>query len=343
MNEEIDVKSEEIVNSIHQLLETCKQNSTTFEAELVTQMIQSCLKLMLEGHDLGKLKLINRTLKEIRHAYKIFNDYQNAHCISIFGSSRTPETHPDYIAAKVLSEEMARAGWMCVTGAADGIMKAGLEGTKQQSSFGLSIRLPFEITINPFIEGDPKSLMFRYFFTRKLMFISHASAVAAFPGGFGTLDELYEVLTLMQTGKSQIIPVVLLEGIGRNYWENWKYYMDTHVLGNGWISPEDLNFYYIALSPEDARDHILKFYYRYHSSRYVKDKLVIRMTKPLYEEQLPFLNRKFARLIAEGEMYLSQALPEENGDFPELPRLIFKHTKKDFGLVRSLIDAINDF
>lgn len=339
---EIDVRDERIVESIHQLIELCGEASDTFSSDLITQMIQNSLKLMLEGHDLGQLKLINRALKEMRHAYSIFNKYPNARCISIFGSARTPETHPDYQAAKELSIEMANAGWMCITGAADGIMKAGLEGTQKASSFGLSIRLPFESPVNSLIEGDPKLMMFRYFFTRKLMFISHADAVAAFPGGVGTLDELFEVLTLMQTGKAQIIPVILAQGKNGEYWQNWQHYMNDHLLGNGWISPEDRYFYHFAASAEDARSHIMQFYRRYHSSRYVNDQLVIRMLTPLDKGQVKTLNHKFASLLASGEITLGNALPEET-DFLELPRLVFHHTRKKYGLVRALIDEINQF
>lgn len=337
---EIDVREENVVKAIHQLIELCGEASNTFSSDLITQMIQNSLKLMLEGHDLGQLKLINRALKEMRHAYSIFNQYPEARCISIFGSARTPETHPDYKAAKELSFEMADAGWMCITGAADGIMKAGLEGTQKRSSFGLSIRLPFESPVNSLMEGDPKLMMFRYFFTRKLMFISHSDAVAAFPGGVGTLDELFEVLTLMQTGKAQIIPVVLVQGEEGQYWQQWQQYMNDHLLGNGWISPEDRFFYYLAATPLDARQHILQFYRRYHSSRYVNDYLVIRMLKALEEEQVKSLNKKFAVLVASGEMRMSAALPEET-DFLELPRLVFHHTRKSHGLVRALIDEIN--
>lgn len=339
---EIDVRNDDIVNAIHRLIELCGETSGTYTSDLITQMIQSSLKLMLEKHDLGQLKLINRALKEMRHAYHIFNQYPEARCISIFGSARTPEHHPDYIAAKQLSIAMAEAGWMCITGAADGIMKAGLEGTMKDASFGLSIRLPFEIPISSVMEGDPKLMMFRYFFTRKLMFISHADAVAAFPGGFGTLDELFEVLTLMQTGKSQIIPVLLMEGAGGDYWHHWEHYMQNHLLGKGWISKEDKHFYYFASSSDDARKHVDQFYKRYHSSRYVKDFLIIRMLTPLNQRQVDELNDKFAHLVETGAMILSGPLPEET-DFLELPRLVFQHTRKQFGYLRAMIDQINKY
>lgn len=338
----IDVKGERILNAIHELIDLCGGIHEVLEKELITQQIQTSLKLMIEKHDLGQLKLMTRAFKEMRHAYRIFNRYTNVHRISIFGSARTPENHPDYIAAKSFSMGMTEHGWMCITGAADGIMKAGLEGSQRQSSFGLSIRLPFEVPTNSVIEGDPKLMIFRYFFVRKLMFISNSHAVAVFPGGFGTLDELFEVLTLLHTGKSAIIPVVLIEGPAGVYWQHWEHYIQTHLLANGWISPADPSLYYLASSPEDAIQHIETFYRRYHSSRYVKEVLVLRLLETLNHEQIDLLNEKYSILVKSGKMQMSGPLPEET-DYLELPRLIFHHTRKDFGIVRKLIDQINAF
>lgn len=337
----IDVQDEAVLKPIQQIIETCGGMPTSMMGDLTTQMIQTCLKMMMDEQDLGQMKLITRALKEMRHAYRIFSQYPDVHRISIFGSARTPEDHPDYIAAKNFSIGMAEQGWMCITGAANGIMKAGLEGSQKASSFGLSIRLPFEVPTNSVIEGDPKSMMFRYFFTRKLMFMSHSNAVAVFPGGFGTLDELFEVLTLMHTGKSSIIPTVLVESPSGQYWKHWQEYINVQLLENGWISPEDPNLFFIASTPEEAVRHILHFYHRYHSSRYVKDLLVIRLSKPITDTQLGELNKHFSRLVQTGEMRLCNALAEEL-EHPELQRLVFHHTRKDFGLLRLLIDSIND-
>lgn len=305
-------------------------------------MIQNTLKLIHEKQDVGQLKLMNRALKEMRYAYRIFNQYKESRCISIFGSARTPEHHPDYLTAKAFSHMMAKQGWMCMTGAANGIMKAGLEGLPRESSFGLSIRLPFEEPSHSLMKDDIKSIAFRYFFTRKLMFISHSDAVAAFPGGVGTLDELFEVLTLQQTGKANIVPVVLMEGAGGTYWSHWQDYVEKELLKNGWIHPEDQNLYFIAKSPAEGAAHIAQFYHRYHSSRYVKDLLVIRLQSPLTELQIGSLTVKYQSIIASGEITTSKVLPEED-DHLELPRLVFHHTHKNFGLLRALIDDINDF
>ncbi len=297
---------------------------------------------MLDGNDLGKMKLVTRALKEMRHAYQVFSEYPDAQVVSIFGSARTPEEHPDYLAAQQFSISMAKLGWMCMTGAGNGIMKAGLEGSQKAGSFGLSIRLPFEAPTNSWVEGDAKLMMFRYFFTRKLMFLSHANAVAAFPGGVGTLDELFEVLTLMQTGKSAIVPLVLVEGAAGQYWQEWQKYFDEHLLANSWVSEEDRYFYHIATSSEDAVGNITQFYKRYHSSRYVKDVLVIRLLSPLTDPQVEELNDQFSRVVASGKIKAIAALPEEKDNL-DLARLAFVHTRKEFGLIRALIDRINSY
>lgn len=337
----MELKDEQAQKAIRDLIEMFGKTSTTFESGLVIEMIESSLKLLIENYDTGQLKLINRSLKEMRHAYRIFNKFKHSRCISIFGSARTPEDHPDYLAAKNFSTKIAQQGWMCITGAANGIMKAGLEGSQREFSFGLSIRLPFEIPTNTVIEGDPKLIVFRYFFTRKLMFLTHSDAAAVFPGGFGTLDELFEILTLIQTGKANIMPVVLIEGEHGVYWYHWKKYIDDHLLANGWISPEDLNLFYIAKSIDDAVQHVQHFYHRYHSSRYVEDKLVIRLRVQLTDRQIEKLNEDFNILVSDGKIERGVALPQES-DHLELPRLIFRHTNRDFGILRAMIDRINE-
>jgi uncharacterized protein (TIGR00730 family) len=338
----LEVNDEKVTEAIHQLMEMCSDEKGTLLNELVTQLIQTSLKLLVENHDAGQMKLITRALKEMRYAYRIFNQYKSSRVISIFGSARTPEDHPDYHAAKDFSNMMAQQGWMCITGAANGIMKAGIEGSQKEASFGLSIKLPKELDSNPVIAGDPKLIIFRYFFTRKLMFMSHSDAVAAFPGGFGTLDELFEVLTLMQTGKAPVIPVVLLEGEKGEYWQKWEEYVQKQLMGNGWISPEDKYLYFRTSSIEEGSRHIMKFYSRYHSQRYVKDKLVLRLKTSLTPEQLDLLNDRFSALVQSGKMELCSAFPEEQ-DHLDLPRLAFTHTHRGFGLVRALIDQLNHF
>jgi uncharacterized protein (TIGR00730 family) len=229
---------------------------------------------------------------------------------------------------------------MAITGAGDGIMKDGHVGPGREASFGVAIRLPFETTANTVIAGDNKLIHFRYFFTRKLMFISQAEAVALFPGGFGTMDEAYEALTLVQTGKATMVPIVMIEGPGGDYWKRWEDWTRA-VLQKQFISPEDTGLYYIAKDPADAAEHIVRFYRLYHSSRYVKDDLVIRLKRPLSPECLDRLNTEFAVLVKHGRIEQRGALEGET-DFLDLPRLVFHHTRHKFGLVRRLIDRINE-
>lgn len=339
------VDDEDTLRAIHALVESVGGNPEEFDGRLITQLVQTCLKLIPDGHDTGQLKLLNSSLKEMRYAYRVFNRYRPARKISIFGSARTPEDHPDYLAAREFSRKIAGNGWMAITGAGDGIMKAGHEGPEREGSFGLSIRLPFETTANTVIEGDPKLINFRYFFTRKLMFMSHADAVAVFPGGFGTQDELFETLTLVQTGKSNIIPIVMLEGGDGVYWDHWDRYVRKNLHENGWISPEDTSLYFIAENIDDAVNHVLQFYRMYHSSRYVRDHFVIRLNRPLTDEQVAALNEEFSKLIVPGNGGIEQHPRglEGEDDHMELPRLAFVHTRRDIGLLRKMIDRINAF
>lgn len=332
----------EVMQKIKDLISLTGVDTHSQEADLIGQIIYTSLKMLYEDFDRGQLKLMTRAFKEMHYAYRIFNQQLLGRCVSIFGSARTPENHPDYVAAKNFSTAIAAKGWICMTGAANGIMQAGLEGAPQGSRIGLSIRLPYEETLHTLLIGDPKLISFRYFFTRKLMFLSHSDAVAAFPGGFGTLDELFEVLTLMQTGRSNIVPLILLEGAHGNYWQAWEHYIQNHLLANGLINAEDQYLYYRAPGVQEAVDHIQQFYRRYHSSRYVKDVLVIRMLTPLTAAQIDLLNKEFLSLIQEGSIYATKALSEES-DHLDLPRIAFKHNRKYFGLLRAMIDRINIF
>lgn len=327
---------------INELIELIGGNAESYDGRLVAEMVRTSLRLLRDAHDTGQLKLINSAIKEMRYAYHVFNQYRGTRKVTIFGSARTLDEHPDYIAAREFSRLMAQRGWMCITGAGGGIMKAGHEGPQREASFGLSIRLPFETTANEVIEGDPKLINFRYFFTRKLMFMSHADAVVVCPGGFGTQDELFESLTLVQTGKSNIVPVVLLAGEGEKYWKYWMNYVEKNLLDPGMISEEDTSLFYIAADPQDALEHILQYYRVYHSSRYVGPTLVIRLNHSISPEQVNQLNDEFPMLVRSGRMGLSSALEEER-DHLDLPRLVFDHHRHQYGHLRRLIDRINTF
>ena len=327
---------------IDEMIAECGGDTATFDGRLIRDMVLTSLKLVTDDRDTGELKLMNTALKEIRYAYRVFQQYPHLMKISIFGSARTPPDHPDYRAAVDFSRLMAGAGWGVITGAGDGIMKAGHEGPGRQSSFGLAIRLPFETTANTVIHGDEKLIHFRYFFTRKLMFVSQCHAVAIFPGGFGTQDEAFESLTLVQTGKGAMMPIVLLEGEGGAYWHHWENYVRRSLLDGGFISPEDLNLFYYAKSAQDALEHIQRFYHNYHSSRYVNDDLVIRMRRRLMPGDVDRLNEEFSPLVREG--VIRQCAPYEvENEFLDMPRLAFTHTRNRIGMVRRLIDRINEF
>lgn len=316
-------------------------DATTFEGKLVHDLVATSLKLIPDGRHTGELKLITAAVKELRYAYNVFAKYAEPHKVSIFGSARTPPTHPDYHATVAFSRLMAEAGWMVITGAGGGIMEAGHVGPGKDQSFGVAIRLPFETTANEVIAGDQKLIHFRYFFTRKLMFMSQCEAIALCPGGFGTMDEAFEALTLIQTGKAAMLPVVLLEGEGGNYWAEWDRFVRRELLGNKLISPEDTSLYTLCATPREAADHIIRFYRNYHSSRYVRDELVIRVQRRLSDASLHTLNSEFARLVKSGKIEQRGPLPQEE-DHLHLPRLAFTHTRRDFGTVRRLIDRIND-
>ncbi len=313
-----------------------------FDNRMVRELITAGLKLIPDGRDTGELKLMNTTLKELRYAFRVFADYVNEPKVTIFGSARTPEDHADYASAVEFGKLMAESGWMSITGAGDGIMKAGHVGPGREASFGVAIRLPFETTANTIIADDEKLIHFRYFFTRKLMFLFHAEAVALFPGGFGTMDELYETLTLIQTGKASMVPIVLVEGeVG--YWEAYERFVIDTLLKRKLISAEDTNLYKICRSPHEAAAHIHHFYRRYHSSRYIRDTLVLRTKSPLTEAEIKTLEREFGVLIKSGSITQHQGPIEGEGSvYPELWRLSFHHTRRAFGLVRAMIDRLND-
>ncbi|HWB19992.1 MAG TPA: LOG family protein [Phycisphaerales bacterium] len=332
-----------VSSEIASLIRNAGGDPESFEGRRIADMIYTSLKLIVDGHDTGQIKLMNSALKEMRYAYRVFNRFRSRKKITIFGSARTPESHPDYAAAREFGTLMAKSGWMAITGAGNGIMKAGHEGPTREASFGLSIRLPFETTANTVIEGDAKLINFRYFFTRKLMFMTHADAVAIFPGGFGTHDELYECLTLVQTGKSNIVPIVLVEGVGGSYWREFDEYNRNNMLAHGWISPEDTGLYRVCATVEEAHRLILHFYALYHSSRYVNDLLVIRLQRPLAQDELEILNHEFKGLVKEGVIEQRQGALEGERDHADLPRLVFVHTRSHFGKLRQLIDRLNSF
>jgi len=314
------------------------------EGDLVGEIVANALKLLRDRTNRGDIKLIDKSFKELRYALKIFAPYRDVRKVSIFGSARTLESHADYKQASEFARIMAAEGWMVITGAGGGIMAAGHGGAGADPSFGLAIRLPFEQITNPFIANDPKLVNFKYFFTRKLMFVRSSNAIALFPGGFGTMDEGFEVLTLIQTGKSVPMPIVFIDSPGSSYWAAWQKYVEEQLLARGLISSNDLRLYKITSSVEEAAHEVRHFYSNYHSLRYVRDELVFRLQRRPTDAQLARINRSFADLLSRGTFRTDRTLPAERDEpaLAALPRLVFSFNRRDHGRLRLLIDHLND-
>jgi uncharacterized protein (TIGR00730 family) len=311
--------------------------------ELIEEMIVTALKIARDKMGVADLKLINRSLKELRYAAKVFASFQQFRKVVVFGSARVPMEAPESKVAEDFARKMVAHNYMVITGGGDGIMGAAQRGAGREHSFGLNIRLPFEQRANVIIEGDPKLINFNYFFTRKLNFVKETHAFALFPGGFGTMDECFEVLTLMQTGKARIIPVVLLDRPGGNYWETWMKFLTEHLFKIGFVSPEDFYFFKILHGVDEAVAEILQFYKVYHSARWVGEELVIRIAHRLSKSAIIDLNEKFADVLREGQIVQGNALRQEKNEpeIWELPRLVLTPYRRSFGRFRQLIDAIN--
>lgn len=311
--------------------------------ELIEELIVTALKMARDKMGTGDLKLMNRSLKELRYAAKIFAPYRDVRKVVVFGSARTAPSEPEAQQAEEFGRQMVANNYMVITGGGDGIMGAAQRGAGRENSFGLNIRLPFEQRANEIIHGDPKLINFNYFFTRKLNFVKETHAYALFPGGFGTMDEGFEALTLMQTGKALIIPIVLIDRPDGSYWETWMRFLTDHLLKLGLISQEDFNFIKIEHDVEAAVQHILLFYRNYQSSRWVGSQLVLRMCKRLTGKAVAELNKRFADLLREGSIEQRNALPQEKNqpEISDLPRLVLTPHRHQFGRYRMLIDAIN--
>ncbi len=311
--------------------------------DLLGEMMITLCRLVRDGCGRGELKLLNTALKELRYGFKMFAPYGDVPKVSMFGSARTPEDHPQYLQAVKFAELMEQVGWMIITGAGDGIMRAGHHGATREASFGVAIRLPFEQSTNTVIADDEKLANFKYFFTRKLMFVKEAGAIALFPGGFGTQDEGFEALTLIQTGKATPMPIVLVDEPGGTYWQHWRTYVQSELLRTNMISDEDMHLFYLTDVAENAVREITHFYSRYHSSRHVKGEFVIRMKSGLSEPAVATLNDEFADLLTGGTIrQVDGALPLENGEAADLPRLVFKYNNRSAGRLRLLINSVND-
>lgn len=313
-------------------------------AQMVREMILAALKAGQENLGRADLKLMSSTLKELRYTAKVFGEYRDVRKVTIFGSARVLPDSVGYRMAKSLARALARSGYMVITGGGAGIMRAGNEGAGEHHSFGVSIRLPFEEGPNDVMQGSPRSISYKYFFNRKVAFIKEADAVALFPGGFGTLDEAMEVLTLLQTGKRYPIPLILVDQPDGTYWSNWQKYVQQELLARNYIDPEDLSLFTMVDSTMGAVGVIDRFYRRYHSLRFVGDRLVIRLQSSVAPENITRWKANFADILEPGgDLRQCEALPEEEEE-PEiahLPRLVLDFNRKRYSRLRQLIDAIN--
>lgn len=330
--------------AIDKLIETVDEIA---RPEYVREMILAALKAGQEaGDDSGGLKLMNTTLKEMRFTAKVFAPYRNVRKVTVFGSARIEPGERVYEMAKAFGRKLAEAGYMVITGGGGGIMQAAHEGAGPEHSFGVNIRLPFEQRANPVIEGNPRLITYKYFFNRKVAFLKEADAVALFPGGFGTLDEAMETLTLVQTGKRNPVPLVLVDDPAGSYWSQLIAFLKQELLSRKYISPTDFSLFEPVSSVEAAVEKINRFYRRYHSLRYVNGQLVIRLTSQPSAALVPKLKEKFHDiLLPQGDIALSSALPceLEDKDLIALPRLVVDFNRKDFGRLKSFIDAINEW
>src|SRR5271170_3674823 len=309
----------------------------------VADIIENGLKLLKDVEDTGDVRVIQTALRELRYSFRLFAPYADKRKVSIFGSARTKPDTTEYQQAVDFGKQIIEAGFMVITGAGPGIMQAGHEGAGPENSFGVNIRLPWEQSANPVIREDKKLITFKYFFTRKLIFIRHSDAIVLFPGGFGTLDEGYEAITLMQTGKSKVMPLVLVDKPGGTYWKTWDIHVREELLRNKLISPEDLNLYQITDNTDEAVKIITRFYRNFHSTRFVKDLLVIRLKRVPNAAALAALNKDFADIIVEGKIAaIKPTLDEiEDNDGLNLARIAFNFNRRDYGRLRQLIDVLN--
>jgi hypothetical protein len=310
---------------------------------LIAEIHEIADRLQKDGATRGDVKILSRTLKELRYAFKVFAPYRNRRKVSIFGSARSKADQVSYLQAVDFGKAMAQAGWMAITGASSGIMEAGHVGAGREHSMGVNILLPFEQEANRIIAGDPKLVHLKYFFTRKLLFVKESHAVALFPGGFGTMDEGFEVLTLVQTGKREMIPLVFVEEPGGDYWRSWESHVRKYLLARGYISEPDLSLFKVTDNVADAVGEVLKFYHVFDSMRYVHDRLVLRLKRPLAPEFIARIDQEFRDILVDGTFVQSGALEQEAEDnhLADLSRLIFHFDRKGLGRLRQLIDAIN--
>jgi len=333
------LQAEEANRRLDALLEQLRVPEATwpFHAEMLT----TALKMYEDGAGIADLKIANAAFKELRYGFKVFAPWRNVPKVTVFGSARTPRAHPISEQAFAFSKRITGGGWMVMTGAGGGVMGSAQEGAGAERSFGLNIRLPFEQEANPWIADDPKLISFKYFFTRKLFLVREAHAMVFLPGGFGTADEAFEALTLVQTGKSPVLPLVMLDEPGGTYWKSFDEFIRREMVTRGLISPNDPKLYRITDDVEEAAAEVEAFHRLYHSQRYVRDALVLRIRRPLPAAVVAELNARFADVLTKPVTQAPGPVPGESDVLPELPRLVVPFNRSDYSRLRSLLDFVN--
>jgi uncharacterized protein (TIGR00730 family) len=333
----------QILKKIDDLLSMVVGDEQT-NRDLAREMIVTALKSVKSKIDRGDMKLMNRSMRELRYAFKVLGQYRDRRKVTVFGSARTTPDDPVYRECVTFARKLQRRGFMVVTGAGPGIMEAGNQGAGRENSIGINIRLPFEQEPNRIVAGSPRYVECRYFFTRKLLLAKEADAGAFFAGGFGTQDEAFELLTLIQTGKAEMIPVVMVDVHGGRYWRDWKAYVVKDMLKTEKISAEDMHLFKICQSADEACKEIFQFYRNYHSMRYVHKKLVLRVLRAPEPPELRSLEKEFKDIIVRGPITVSEALPEEREEEAvlRLPRVIFEFDRMHYGRLRQLINRLNE-
>lgn len=315
----------------------------TQQSELITEIKDTADRLARDKATRGDLKIISRALRELRYAFKVFTPYRRQRKVTVFGSARTQPDDPKYQAAVKFGRRMAEEGWMVVTGAGGGIMEAAHEGAGTEMSMGLNIMLPFEQESNAVIRGDSKLVNLKYFFTRKLLFVKEVHSIVSCPGGFGTLDEAFETLTLVQTGKRDLMPIVFLDEPNGTYWTGWQDYVAKELLGNGMISPADLSLFKVTSDIDEAVDEVLGFYDVYNSMRYIRDKLILRLHVDPPATLVERLNDEFGDIVASGKIETAEVhrIEADDDHLKDLARLSLKFNRRSVGRLREMIDLIN--
>ena len=312
-------------------------------SELIQELKETADKLAADGATRGDLKILSRALRELRYAFKVFTPYRRNRKVTVFGSARTEPEADEWKQAELFGKRMAEEGWMVVTGAGSGIMEAAHAGSGREMAMGLNILLPFEQEANPVIEGDEKLVNLKYFFTRKLLFVKEVHAVVSCPGGFGTQDEAFETLTLVQTGKRDLMPMVFLDKPGGTYWNGWLDYIRTELLDKGMISPADMSLFKVTDDVEEAVDEVLDFYSVYNSMRFIRDKLVLRLHREPGEQLIERLNDEFGDVLESGRIERCEMHKLEADDvhLRDLSRLAFRFNRRAVGRLREMVDLLN--